>query len=209
MQVFIKTVSGKAITIEIESSDTIRNLKKQIEAKEGVCPDQQIIVYSGQQLEDYKTLADYSIEKEATVRFFSKILGGMQIYVRSLTGRLLTLQVEPNALVRTVKSAIEAQEGIPADDQRLIWGGKDLEDGRTLAEYNILREANLVVILRIRGGMMNKNSVSKYNMGRKESSVTRSWKELLQRFQGYEPFGITLVRPQRGEKPVRWIITAC
>ena len=138
MQIFIKTLTGKTITLEVEPSDTIKMVKRKIQDKEGVPPSQQHLIFKRQELKDRQTLDEYKVTNKSSVHLrLGDELDRILINVEFPTGRKIFINVSPKDDFASVRKMIYDREGIPVDQQRLSFAGKEVvDDHLPLSEYH-------------------------------------------------------------------------
>uniref|UniRef100_A0A453GRU0 Ubiquitin-like domain-containing protein n=4 Tax=Triticinae TaxID=1648030 RepID=A0A453GRU0_AEGTS len=156
MQIFVtETLEGRTITLEVDSLDTIDKVKAKIENTEGFPKVQQCLIFANKQLEDGKrTLADHNICKGSTLLLIllpCRPDGVMPIFVKTPEWKSLTLKVGSLDTVDSVKVKIYEKNGVPPRQQRLIFAGKQLEDHRTLADYNTESNDTFQLVYRLCG----------------------------------------------------------
>ena len=154
MMLFLKTETGNTHKIYVHPNDKIENLKMSIQEKEGIPPNQQQLTFLGQQLKEGRSLREYGIHKESTLHVhLIRCCEALKIFFKHLTGEIITLQLENFDTIATVKEKIENLEGIAPDKQRLVYGGKELEDSCTLSKYKIGNECTVYLVIRLHGGI--------------------------------------------------------
>ena len=165
-QIFVETMTGKTITLELGPSASIGYMKQKIQDKEGIPYVTQRFIYNSKRIGkggqakndyDYRTLSSYNIGREATLYLVPRrqeevvddaveeatlIDGTFQIFVMN-NGKSHTLRVGPSASIAYVKQKIQEKTSIPPNQQRLVYGGRQLEDDCTVSSYNIGWNANI------------------------------------------------------------------
>ncbi|XP_062890478.1 polyubiquitin-like [Mobula hypostoma] len=151
MQIFLRNDKGKTSTYDVMPSESMQKFKARVHRQEGVRPDQQCLVYEGRQLEDGRLLSDYNIRPQTTVMLVSKE-ESMQIFLLNDKGKTSTYDVMPSESVQKFKARVHRREGVRPEQQRLVYEGKQLEDGRLLSAYNITPRTTISLLLRLGGG---------------------------------------------------------
>ena len=143
--------------LDVKPNDTIEEVKSKIQGKEGIPSDHQRLYFAGRQLENSQTLSNYDIKNGSTVQLVLRLRGGMQILIK-VFGATFTIFVDCESTVIELKEKIyqtlleRGKDCIPPASQRLIFNAKQLDDSRTLEDYNITWDSTIQLTGRLKGG---------------------------------------------------------
>jgi ubiquitin len=184
MQIIIKLLTGKSITLEVSHADTIAAVKLRVQQEEAIAADQQRLIFAGKQLDDHQTLQDCGIFKGSVIHLVSTKRSqshpytppqvepspsecavspgrphvleapGMPVSIRVpvfaklQSGKVVPLSVQLADTVASLKVQVQDAEGIPCHEQRLIFGGSELDDSHTIKQCNVQKESTIHVVLK-------------------------------------------------------------
>ncbi|CAF3408152.1 unnamed protein product [Rotaria socialis] len=152
--IYVKMLTGEILMIKTELSETIESIKKKIRDIKKCSTEPARLLFAGKHLLDQYTLNDYHVQAGAILHSVYPLCGGMQIFVKYGWSPAITLEVNPRDTIEHVKTKLQDEEGIPADQQRLVCKGEELESSRTLSDYKIEKESTMHLVIRRSEGML-------------------------------------------------------
>lgn len=146
LEILVDVMSQEPFILKVDHSDTISNLKKKIEKVKGFSADEQRVVFQGKKLEDDRTVSDYNIQNNSTLNVVLPILG---VTVLTEAGRRATLRVKPIDSILELKRKVQGITRVPPYKQSLSFAGVELENARTISDYNMRNKSAINFVEKI------------------------------------------------------------
>ena len=147
MLIYIKTLSEKKITIDVQPSNTIIDIKEKIKEKENIHPARQKLLFQGRELIDNKTLVDYNIKNESILQLIIK--SPILFFVKTITNQTVMIKAQLSDTILYIKQEIQKKEDFPQEKYCIVFKGKELDDNKIVADYNIPKNSTLELALKI------------------------------------------------------------
>ena len=144
-QLKVRTSTGETVHVKVSTGDSVSTVKTELYKHVGVNPECQCLLFAGQEMEDYRSIASYNIlgQIEPTVHL---VVRPALIYVRSLTEETISVDYNPNDTIASVKDKVQAKLGLPSNQQTLIFRYQVLEDDRTIRSYHIQSRSTIYIL---------------------------------------------------------------
>ncbi|KAJ8029358.1 Polyubiquitin-C [Holothuria leucospilota] len=166
IKIFVKTMTEKTLLFKVNPGETVASLKSKIQDEIGIPFAMQRLFFGAEELENDRIIFDYKIQEWSHLQLSVHLPGDMQIFVETFSGSTTIVEVESSDTIERVKSKIQDIRGTPADKQRLFFGGCELAESRTLADYNIQNQSIVRLLLHLTQGkqMKDDKSLSDYSI---------------------------------------------
>lgn len=156
MDIMIVMLNGTSVSLTMNPGDTVASLKLRIQQKLGVVSHKQrLIVDNGRKIhlnDDSKMLSSYGMQPGARVTLLITQQTKIEVTLRNEKGRSSIYEVEPNEVVRNLKTMVECREGVSVSQQRLLHQSREMEDAKRLSDYGVTHLSTIDMVLRLRGG---------------------------------------------------------
>lgn len=156
MDIMIVMLNGTSVSLTMNPEDTVASLKLRIQEElEVVSYKQRLIVDNGMKInldDDSKALSSYGIQSGARVTLLITQQTKIEVTLRNEKGKNNIYEVEPDEVVRNLKTKVECREGVPVSQQRLLHQSREMEDAKRLSDYGVTHHSTIDMLLRLRGG---------------------------------------------------------
>ncbi|XP_062605478.1 ubiquitin-like [Saccostrea cucullata] len=138
MKIFVRIITERTITLDVNPADSIEDVKAEIERKENIPPYMQILLFLGRPMKNDRSLSYYNVQEESILHLALRLRTDFQIFVEVFPGKTINLVVDPLDTTENVKVEVQNKEGIPVCQQKMIFAERQLEDELTLADFKVI-----------------------------------------------------------------------